>query len=70
MKLKNLLILGAMLVVGSASAEIVDGVRQAPKVPKPNVTAQEIKWGETMYMFNVDAGQFFLGANDWNTRAS
>lgn len=70
MKLKNLLILGAMLVVGSASAEIVDGVRQAPKVPKPNVTAQEIKWGETMYMFNVDAGQFFLGANDWDTRAS
>ena len=70
MKLRNLLVLGALLLAGSASAAIVDGVRQAPETPKANVTAQEIKYGEAMYMYNVGAGQFFLGANDWNTRAS
>lgn len=70
MKLRNLLVLGALLFAGSASAAIVDGVRQAPETPKANVTAQEIKYGEAMYMYNVGAGQFFLGANDWNTRAS
>lgn len=70
MKLKQLLILGALLLSGSASAAIVDGVRQAPATPTANVTAQEIKYGEAMYMYNVQAGQFFLGANDWSTRAS
>ena len=33
MKLKQLLILGALLLSGSASAAIVDGVRQAPATP-------------------------------------
>ena len=66
MKLRNLLVLGALLFAGSASAAIVDGVRQAPT---PTI-ASEIQWSEAMYMYNVDAGLFYLGANDWNTRAS
>lgn len=48
-----------------ANAAIVDGVRQAP-VPKLTT----LEFGKTMYMYNVGANKFFLGANDWETRAS
>lgn len=67
MKYKKLLILGtaALLGGGAAQAAIVDGVRQAPV---PNLSA--LQYGTTMYMYNVKAGKFFLGANDYSTRAS
>ena len=29
-----------------------------------------LQTGETLYLYNPDADAFFLGANDWNTRAS
>ena len=47
-------------------AEIVDGVRQRP-TPAQFATFQA---GEVFYLYNVQARMFFLGANDWNTRAS
>ncbi|MGM9733753.1 MAG: hypothetical protein ACI3YT_06505 [Prevotella sp.] len=53
------------LSAAGASAEIVDGVRQQPLPVKSALT-----YGEAMYLFNQGAKQFFLGANDWNTRAS
>lgn len=67
MKCKKLLILGtvALLGGGAANATIVSGVRQAP-VP----TTSALQYSKTMYMYNVKAGKFFLGANDYGTRAS
>ena len=66
MKFKNLLILFAMLLIGgTASAAIVDGVRQKPV---PEKTA--FNYGDTLYMYNVGAKMFWGGGNDWNTRAS
>lgn len=66
MKISRLLILGALLFVGSsAKAELVGGVRQKP-VPQKSA----IQYGEAMYMYNVGAKQMFKGANDYNTRAS
>lgn len=73
MKIKNLLIsCVALLGAGAANAEVVDGVRQAPKMPVFEAEAQEVQYGrETgMYMYNKSANMFFLGANDWGTRAS
>lgn len=66
MKIKNLLFLGAMLLIGgTASAAIVDGVRQKP-VPEKVA----FNYGDTLYMYNVGAKMFWGGGNDWNTRAS
>ena len=66
MKIKNLLFLGAMLLIGgTASAAIVDGVRQKP-VPEKAA----FNYGDTLYMYNVGAKMFWGGGNDWNTRAS
>ena len=68
MKLKQLLILGALLLSGSASAAIVDGVRQAPAMPEPIDAFTD---GQTsMYMYNVGAGKFFCGGNAWGTQTS
>ena len=68
MKLKQLLILGALLLSGSASAAIVDGVRQAPAMPAP---IEAFTDGTTsMYMYNVGAGKFFCGGNAWGTQTS
>ena len=55
MKFKNLLILFAMLLIGgTASAAIVDGVRQKP-VPEKAA----FNYGDTLYMYNV--GKDVLG---------
>ena len=67
MKLRNLLVLGALLLAGSASAAIVDGVRQAPAWP---TATQELQFGEKYYLLNVKANKFFCGANAWDTQAS
>lgn len=64
MKLRNLLVLGALLLAGSASAAIQE--RQKPAISPIDVKTD----GSTMYMYNVEAQKFFLGANDWSTRAS
>ena len=64
MKLRNLLVLGALLFAGSASAAIQE--RQKPTISPIDVKTD----GSTMYMYNVEAQKFFLGANDWSTRAS
>ena len=37
---------------------------------KPVPKYGEIVYGDTVYLYNVDAQAFFLGANSWNTRAS
>ena len=68
MKLKQLLILGALLLSGSASAAIVDGVRQAPAMPEPIDAFTD---GQTsMYMYNVGAKRFFTAGNAWGTQTS
>lgn len=65
MKLKNLLILGALLLSGSASATIVDGVRQ-----KPVPSFVDMQFDQVQYLYNVKAEKYWLGANDWSTQAS
>lgn len=63
---KKLLMMALLgLSAAGASAEIVDGVRQQPLPVKSQLT-----YDEAMYLFNTGAKQFFLGANDWSTRAS
>lgn len=57
---KSLLLLATMLSTGTAFAQWT----------KPEVTAQDMTLNDTIYLYNVEAGGFLLGANDWNTRAS
>lgn len=66
MKKSKLLIAGALLLAGNiAQAEIVDGVRQKPVPAKT-----QLQYGEALYLYNVGAKGFFLGANSYDTRAS
>lgn len=64
MKQKSLLLTSAMLMMSAVSFA---GIWQTP-----TITGQApVTDGETeQYLYNVDAKAFFLGANDWNTRAS
>jgi hypothetical protein len=67
MKISKLLVLSALcLTATSAMAEIVDGVRQRPAVTQ----FETFQADEVFYLYNVQARRFFVGANDWNTRAS
>ena len=50
----------------TANAELVNGVRQRPNVAK----AEAFQVDTEYYLFNDKARMFFLGANDWSTRAS
>ncbi len=66
MKLRNLLVLGALLFAGSASAAIQE--RQKPALPEP---IEAFTDGVTsMYMYNVGAEKFFCGGNAWGTQTS
>ena len=67
MKFSRLLVLSALcLTTTGAMADIVNGVRQ-----RPAATAEtEWQMETTYYLYNVQARQFFVGGNDWNTRAS
>lgn len=66
MKLRNLLVLGALLLAGSASAAIVE--RQKPALPEPITPYTD---GVTsMYMYNVGAEKFFCAGNSWGTQTS
>lgn len=68
MKIKKLLLLSALVITTiSATAEIVDGVRQRPAA---TCITEDYQMNEVYYLYNVAARQFFCGANDWNTRAS
>ena len=67
MKFSRLLVLSALcLTTTGAMAEIVNGVRQRPAATTEPTWEQET----TYYLYNVQARQFFVGGNDWNTRAS
>ena len=50
----------------TANAELVNGVRQRPNVAKTEAFQVDTEY----YLFNDKARMFFLGANDWSTRAS
>lgn len=66
MKLRKLLFLcGVMLIAISAQATIVDGVRQ-----KPVPATEAMQLGVKQYLYNVGGKGFFVGANDYSTRAS
>lgn len=66
MKLRNLLVLGALLLAGSASAAIQE--RQKPALPEPIDAFTD---GVTsMYMYNVGAERFFCAGNSWGTQTS
>lgn len=69
MRFSKLLVLSALLAttVSSARADIVNGVRQRPAVSS---FIADYQIGDTAYLYNVAARQFFVGANDYNTRAS
>lgn len=67
MRFSKLLVLSALCLSGiSAQAAIVGGVRQKPE-PASFVSYQ---LNDTVYLYNTGAKMFFLGANDWGTRAS
>lgn len=67
MKFSRLLVLSALcLTTTGAMAEIVNGVRQRPAA----TTEQTWELETTYYLYNVQARRFFLGGNDYNTRAS
>ena len=65
MKLRNLLVLGALLISGSAWAE-----RQVPVLTDYPVETIEIDGKSEYYMYNAGAGKFWVGANAWGTQAS
>lgn len=64
MKFSNLLLSGALLMAASqVYAEITPRVKPVP-------AKSPLEMGKTMYLYNSGAKGFFLGANDWGTRAS
>ena len=54
------------MVGTSAKAELVNGVRQRPNVAQTEAFQVDAEY----YLFNTGARMFFVGANDWTTRAS
>ncbi len=67
MKLKTLLLCGGLLTAMSASAALNITERTAP-VPQ---TTAPVTDGETVqYLYNIASRGFFLGANEYETRAS
>ena len=58
---KSLILLAALLVSSMGFAQWVK-----PAAPK----ATDMNLGDTLYLYNVEAGQFFAQGNDWGTRAS
>ena len=74
MKLSKLLVLSALWLgmAGSASAAIVDGVRQMPVPATTGFVASTPEDFETnyYYLYNVDAGLFFMEGNAWGTQVS
>lgn len=70
MKLTKLLLMGALLlVVGNASAELVNGVRVKP-VPVTQGFAASETVDNYYYLYNTSAKMFFTEGNSWGTQAS
>ncbi len=71
MKFSKLLVLGALLFIGSnANAELVNGVRQVP-VPAATQGFTVSPDVETnYYLYNTSAKMFFTEGNSWGTQAS
>ena len=63
MKLKNLLILGAMLV-GCSHAVLADEERQKPELLDFLVDSISIDGESEYYMYNEDAGKFWVGPTE------
>ncbi|MBR4337371.1 MAG: hypothetical protein IKP91_03925 [Bacteroidaceae bacterium] len=59
---KTLLLIVCLLTALGASAQ----TWTAPAAPEK----ADLKTGENLYLYNVGSKAFFLGANDWGTRAS
>lgn len=70
MKRSKLLLLGALLLLcGSASAELVNGVRVKPVPASQGFAASETV--DTYYfLYNTSAKMFFTEGNAWGTQAS
>jgi hypothetical protein len=68
MKLKPLLIFGTSIMMTS-TAFAAGWEKPIPQTVKL-VTVTSNDEGEGQYLYNVDYAGFFLGANDWGTRAS
>ncbi|MDO5481568.1 MAG: hypothetical protein Q4F47_00765 [Bacteroidaceae bacterium] len=58
---KSLLLLAALFVSSMGFAQW-----EKPAAPK----ATDMNPGDTLYLYNVEAGQFYAQGNDWGTRAS
>ena len=72
MKFTKLLVLGALLLVGSGVAKAVDAnVWQKPTIAAPEVTTfTNYEVGKTVYLYNVASHLFYTNGNNWATRAS
>lgn len=57
---KSLLLLASLVMSIAASAQWT----------KPVPKGTDMVMGDTLYLYNVEAGGFLMGANDWGTRAS
>ncbi len=75
MKIKKLLALSALfaMTANSASATIVDGIRQKPVISEMQgfiASTDEDYQTNNFYLYNVDAGLFFTEGNSWGTQVS
>lgn len=66
MKISKLLVLGAMLLVGSSAAKAVD----ANVWKQPVLTGVAMEKGVPYYFYNVGVGMFFTQGNAYGTQAS
>lgn len=65
MKFKHLLFMGALLLTAVSASALP--TRRTKPAPNP---AGSLAYGQELYLYNIGAQKFFLGANSWNTRAS
>ena len=72
MKFTKLLVLSALLLVGSGVAKAVDeNVWQKPTIAVPEVTTfTNYEVDKTVYLYNVASHLFYTNGNNWATRAS
>ena len=71
MKFTKLLVLGALLLVGSGVAKAADwNVRTAPTVADVKAEAVEFEADHQYLLYNTGAKMFFSQGNSWGTKAS
>jgi hypothetical protein len=67
MRFAKLLLLGAVLLLGSSAAKAVDeNVWAPPAAPAEYASMVD---GETYYFYNVGSNMFFTQGNAWGTKA-